>query len=184
MLSEKEKDRRKRYLQNNITTFELKFSLEMDNDILAKLDTVTSKQGYLRALIRNDLISRGIIQGPFERFDIGSHRGRVRTGPYTQRATLKLVTGGHDQPIIDYLNQCSGRMDYLRSLIRRDIDSGGAIADRLTEEKQYIAIETVLASAERTSTLLRDLTIQNDQYSTPTTTNAINSLTKWINENK
>lgn len=183
-LSEKEKARRKSYLQNNVTAFDLKFSLVKDGDILARLDTVISKHGYIRALIRNDLISKGIIPGPFEHYEFISHRGPIKAGPYMQRVTLKLVTGGPDQPIIDYLNQCPSRMNYLRGLIRQDIDSGGVIADRMTEEKPYVTVETVLASAERTSALLRDFVAQDDQNNTRAASDAIKSITTWINENK
>jgi hypothetical protein len=44
-----------KYDKENTTQIRLKLNNKTDRDILAKLDTVQSKQGYIKALIRADL---------------------------------------------------------------------------------------------------------------------------------
>jgi len=44
-----------RYDAKNIVRFSLKINRKTDADILAKLDAVDNKQGYIKALIRADL---------------------------------------------------------------------------------------------------------------------------------
>jgi len=44
-----------KYDRYHCRTMNLKFNLVKDADVIAKLDTVKSKQGYIRQLIRNDI---------------------------------------------------------------------------------------------------------------------------------
>ncbi len=44
-----------RYDAKNIVRFSLKINRKTDSDILAKLEDVGNKQGYIKALIRADL---------------------------------------------------------------------------------------------------------------------------------
>lgn len=45
----------KRYDAENTRQISLKLNLRTDKDVLEKLDSVPSKQGYIKALIRADL---------------------------------------------------------------------------------------------------------------------------------
>lgn len=175
-------ERKRRYAQEKLTVFELKFTAK-DSDILAKLETVDSKQGYIRILIKNDLVRRGLMTGPVESYGTMVHKGRDYTNPYNPRMNLKLVTGGPDQPIIEYLQNCKSKIDYIRSLIRQDIDNGGSIADIITTPKSYLDVETVRASAERTSKLMTELTVQ-DESEAPKTQGVIDALNHWIDQHK
>ena len=176
-------ERRRKYLLEKVTGIGIRFSPDKDADILARLDTVDSKQGYIRMMIKNDLIRKGLMPGPLESFDMTVHKGRDKTAPYNLRINLKLVTDGPDQPMIDYLNNCPSKIDYIRALIREDIDSGGNVADRITTPKTYLDIETVRASAERTAKLLADLSVQ-DQSQAPSAQPIIQALSTWIEEHK
>ena len=176
-------ERKRKYAQEKMTLFELRFSPEKDADILARLELVDSKNGYLRMLIKNDLIHKGIMPGPIESFDMTVHKGRDKTTSYNCRTNIKLVTGGPDQPIIDYLQSCKSKIDYIRSLIRQDIDSGGDIADKVTTPKVYLDVETVRASAERTAKLLQDLSVQ-DKTQADQAQPVITALDTWIGNHK
>ncbi|MGI5873555.1 MAG: hypothetical protein ACOX8R_02700 [Bacillota bacterium] len=55
MLSEAEKKAQARYDAKNSKRMSLKFNLKTDKDILDKLESVDSKQGYIKRLIRADL---------------------------------------------------------------------------------------------------------------------------------
>lgn len=55
MLSEAEKQAQARYDAKTAKRMSLKFNLKTDNDILEKLESVESKQGYIKRLIRADL---------------------------------------------------------------------------------------------------------------------------------
>ena len=165
-----------------IVFVELQFNPERDADILSRLDSVDSKQGYIRMLIRNDLINKGIISGEAETIVI--QRGRARFMSSSPRANLKLLTGGPDQAIIDYLKSCRSKIDYVRSLIRADIDAGGTIAEKVTAEKEIINPDTVLSSAERLASLLRGLAAQDPEYNSPETAKAIKALSGWISKHK
>lgn len=176
-------ERKRRYAHEKQTFFELKFSPEKDSDILARLELVDSKNGYLRMLIKNDLIRKGIMSGPIESFDMTVHKGRDKTTQYNCRLNIKLVNGGPDQPIIEYLQNCKSKIDYIRSLIRQDIDSGGDIADRVTTPKFYLDVDTVRASAERTSKLLQELSTQ-DKAQAEQARPVIKALDTWIDSHK
>lgn len=165
-----------------IVFVELQFNPERDADVLARLDSVDSKQGYIRMLIHNDLIQKGIIQGTIETVTIS--RGRARYMTSSPRSNLKLVTGGPDQPIIDYLNTCGSKIGYIRSLIRADIDAGGTIAKQINAPRETIDPNTVLSSAERLMSLMRDLAIQNEAFAGSETTKAIKALTAWTEKFK
>lgn len=176
-------ERKRKYAQEKLTVFELRFSKDKDADILARLETVDSKQGYMRMLIKNDLIQKGIISGNLESYDMIVHKGRDKTAAYNVRANLKLVTNGPDQPIIDYLNACKSKIDYIRGLIRADIDSGGNIAEKITTPKSFVDVETVRPVAERTAKLLESLSVQ-DRTQRKDAQAVIDALNKWIADHK
>lgn len=165
-----------------IVFVELQFNPERDADVLARLDSVDSKHGYIRVLIHNDLIQKGIIQGTTETVTVKKGRARYKSG--SARSNLKLVTGGPDQPIIDYLNTCSSKIGYIRSLIRADIDAGGTIATQINAPKETIDPNTVLSSAERLTSLLHDLAIQDEAFAGSETNKAIKALTAWTEKFK
>ena len=48
-----------RYDKENTRPLKLKLNLKMDADILAKLETVPSMQGYIKRLIREDIARNG-----------------------------------------------------------------------------------------------------------------------------
>lgn len=48
-----------RYDLQNTRQVKFKFNLKTDNDILAKLETVPSMQGYIKQLIREDIARNG-----------------------------------------------------------------------------------------------------------------------------
>ena len=47
-----------KYDKTNVKGLYLKLNIKTDSDILAKLDSVESKQGYIKELIRKDLEKR------------------------------------------------------------------------------------------------------------------------------
>lgn len=153
-------------------------SPEKDADILARLDSVDSKQGYIRMLIWNDLVRRGIVQGPIEPVVI--KKGPPRTTAGSPRNSIKLVNGGPDQPIIDYFNTCPSKIDYIRQVIRQDIDAGGTVADTVNSPSEIVNPAAVVSSVERVVSLLRLLANQDAAFSGPDTDKAIDSLTAWI----
>lgn len=166
--------------KGKIEYIELSFNPDKDADILARLDGVDSKQGYMRMLIWNDLVRRGIIEGSIE--SVVVKKGRPRLGTGSPRNNLKLISGGPDQPIIDYLKSCQSKIDYVRSVIRQDIDDGGTIADSITTPKDTIDPSVVVSSVERVTALLQALAAQDDVYAGTATDNVIAALTAWISE--
>lgn len=48
-----------KYDKENTRPLKLKLNLKMDADILAKLETVPSMQGYIKRLIREDIARNG-----------------------------------------------------------------------------------------------------------------------------
>lgn len=48
-----------RYDATHTKRFSLKLNLKTDKDILDKLDSVSSKQGYIKKLIRDDIKKNG-----------------------------------------------------------------------------------------------------------------------------
>ena len=50
-------ERQRRYDENHCRYFKMKLNLTLDKDIIDKLDSVPSMQGYIKQLIRNDLAS-------------------------------------------------------------------------------------------------------------------------------
>lgn len=44
-----------KYDKTHMKQYLLKFNLEYDSDVIAKLDSMESKQGYIRQLIRADI---------------------------------------------------------------------------------------------------------------------------------
>ena len=54
-VTEAQKKAQARYDEKATTQVKLKLNLTTDADILAKLDSVDNKQGYIKALIRDDL---------------------------------------------------------------------------------------------------------------------------------
>lgn len=175
-----EAERKRLWALENIVAFELKFNKDRDADILSKLETVDSRQGYLRMLIRNDLIQKGIIKGNLESYNMFVHRGRDRVVKHNVRASIRLVNGGPDQPIIDYLRACPNKIDYIRELVRKDIDAGGTVSERVTTQKGYIDVDTVTASVERTAKLLGELS-QQDRSESGEADKLIKAINQWIN---
>ena len=45
----------RKYDANNTVQFKMKLNIKTDSDILRKLDSVESKQGYIKNLIRADI---------------------------------------------------------------------------------------------------------------------------------
>ena len=45
----------RKYDANNTVQFKMKLNIKTDSDILRKLDSVESKQGYIKNLIREDI---------------------------------------------------------------------------------------------------------------------------------
>lgn len=58
MTSESVKQAVRRYDAKNTRGIYLKLNKKTDADILGKLDSVPSKQGYIKSLIRADIIKR------------------------------------------------------------------------------------------------------------------------------
>lgn len=55
MLTESQKKAQAKYDKANTRQFHLKLNRRTDGDVLEKLDSVPSKQGYIKELIRADL---------------------------------------------------------------------------------------------------------------------------------
>ena len=55
MESEAQKRAREKYEAKMAVQFKMKLNKKTDADILAKLDSVPNKQGYIKKLIRDDL---------------------------------------------------------------------------------------------------------------------------------
>lgn len=55
MASEAQKKATRKYDEKATVQFKMKLNKTTDADILAKLDSVGNKQGYIKELIRNDL---------------------------------------------------------------------------------------------------------------------------------
>ena len=78
MASEAQKKASEKYDKNNTRNIMFKFNKKTDADILAQLDEVENRQGYIKQLIRNDLnkcaadptpaptIDKFIVSGKFE----------------------------------------------------------------------------------------------------------------------
>lgn len=47
----------RKYDANNTVQFKMKLNIKTDSDILRKLDSVESKQGYIKNLIRADIMN-------------------------------------------------------------------------------------------------------------------------------
>lgn len=58
METEAQKRAREKYERANTVQFKMKLNKNTDADILAKLEEVGNKQGYIKELIRNDLARR------------------------------------------------------------------------------------------------------------------------------
>lgn len=56
---QKKLDPRARYDAKNTRRIAIKLNIGTDSDILAKLDALENKQGYIKSLIRKDLIKEG-----------------------------------------------------------------------------------------------------------------------------
>lgn len=50
-----------KWQKKNTKTVLLRFNIRTDRDILKHLDTVSSKQGYIKELIRADMDKKGIV---------------------------------------------------------------------------------------------------------------------------
>lgn len=57
-MAERKMTPQERYDANNCVRVGLKLNRKTDADVLAKLDQVDSKQGYIKQLIRNDISER------------------------------------------------------------------------------------------------------------------------------
>ena len=55
MATEAQKRAKKKYDEAATVQVKMKLNQKTDSDILAKLDSVPNKQGYIKALIRDDL---------------------------------------------------------------------------------------------------------------------------------
>jgi hypothetical protein len=55
MATEAQRRARRRYDARNTRQVHIKLNLRTDSDVLARLDEVQSKQGYIKRLIRDDL---------------------------------------------------------------------------------------------------------------------------------
>lgn len=53
----------RKYDAANCKFYTLKFNKKTDADVIAKLDSVPSRQNYLRQLVRNDMKEGGSING-------------------------------------------------------------------------------------------------------------------------
>lgn len=51
----KQSDRQMRYAKESIKVYRLSLNVRTDADIIAKLDSLPSKQGYIKQLIRADM---------------------------------------------------------------------------------------------------------------------------------
>lgn len=60
--SEKKKAYDRQYNDSHVRQIKFSFSLQYDADILAKLDAVPNKQGYIKDLIRADIARKGTAQ--------------------------------------------------------------------------------------------------------------------------
>ena len=58
METEAQKRAREKYEKANTVQFKMKLNKNTDADILAKLDEVGNKQGYIKNLIRTDLSAK------------------------------------------------------------------------------------------------------------------------------
>lgn len=47
-----------KYKQNRTRSIRLEFNIDTDSDILAKLDAMENRQGYIKRLIRSDIDTR------------------------------------------------------------------------------------------------------------------------------
>lgn len=169
------------YQKESLTIFELRFSPINDTDILAHLDTVDSKTGYIRLLLRNDLIQKGFITGSPE---VPVYRkGKEKTTKSNPRTNIKFVTGGPDQPIIDYLQKCQSKIDYIRFLIRQDMDRGGTISNKITTDSALLTVDAVRSSAERTLKVITEFAAQYPAQK-PQADPLITALEAWIATHK
>ena len=55
MVTEAQRRAQRRYDEKNTRQVHIKLNLRTDKDVLARLDEVQSKQGYIKRLIRDDL---------------------------------------------------------------------------------------------------------------------------------
>ena len=55
METEAQKRAREKYERANTVQFKMKLNKNTDADILAKLDSLSNKQGYIKSLIRADI---------------------------------------------------------------------------------------------------------------------------------
>jgi len=55
MMPTKQSDRQMRYAKESIKVYRLSLNVRTDADIIAKLDSLPSKQGYIKQLIRDDM---------------------------------------------------------------------------------------------------------------------------------
>ena len=51
---------KEKYDKNNTVRYGFKLNKNTDNDIIEYLNSLTNKQGYIKSLIREDLIKKGI----------------------------------------------------------------------------------------------------------------------------
>ena len=58
MTTEAQKRASAKYDRSNTKQMLLKFNINTDCDILEQLDKVSNKQGYIKSLIRSDMVSR------------------------------------------------------------------------------------------------------------------------------
>lgn len=47
-----------KYKQNRTRSIRLEFNIDTDSDILAKLDSVENRQGYIKRLIRDEIAAK------------------------------------------------------------------------------------------------------------------------------
>ena len=59
MISEAQKRAAAKYDREKTKQYKFKMNMNTDADVLAKLDTVPNKQGYIKQLIRADIARRG-----------------------------------------------------------------------------------------------------------------------------
>ena len=48
-----------KYAKSNVTQIKFSFNNKTDADILEKLNSIDNKQGYIKSLIRNDMMKGG-----------------------------------------------------------------------------------------------------------------------------
>ena len=137
-----------------------KFNLTNDADILAKLDTVNNRQGYVKQLIRNDLQGDGdilsteairlLLQPVARKYDLDKVYlfGSYARGEATGKSDVDLmIEGGNHKSMFDFVNltdafkQAFGKnVDVVesRAIERDNTRAGRRFRDHIERDKVLI----------------------------------------------